>query len=288
MDVAGICIREYKHLTASEQVTLSRPLAVQESSVAGQWPCSQLLSLYRCRDGISCSIHMQSVAHWSATLHISSSHLRLQKWLVDNIHHKVCNSCCRQSRQTNPHSSVTRPLMRIYFLTSWWWPQCRAPRYSISPVISHPGSYPDPENLVWISISYRLVLAFRDQISQTRSVKFTFILLFALNISWISHEAFCVCFELGSPSILRSTLSSELQSCVSVSDLPDSWIMRRCKLLHGHQPRAPGIMYGQHSADFLSLPPLCAGPGMTPDNQERAVTGLCLCPLTELRAVHWP
>ena len=36
MDIAGICIREYKHLTASEQVTLSRPLAVQESSVAGQ------------------------------------------------------------------------------------------------------------------------------------------------------------------------------------------------------------------------------------------------------------
>ena len=60
-----------------------------------------------------------------------------------------------------------------------------SPCYSISLVISHPGSYPDPENLVWISISYpyRLVLAFRDQISQTRSVKFTFIFLFALNIS---------------------------------------------------------------------------------------------------------
>ena len=32
VNVAGICIRECEHITAPEQVTLPRPLAVQESS----------------------------------------------------------------------------------------------------------------------------------------------------------------------------------------------------------------------------------------------------------------
>ena len=143
VNVAGICSRECKHITAPEQVTLPRPLAVQESSVAGQWPCSQLLSLYCCRDGISCSIHMQSAAHCSAMLHISSSHLWLQKWMVDNIHHKVCNSCCRQSRQTNSHSSVTRPLMRIY------WRADGIRSVGLQSVLLHITSYLTPRVLPW-------------------------------------------------------------------------------------------------------------------------------------------
>ena len=144
-----------------------------------------------------------------------------------------------------------------------------------------PGFYPDP---VWFSISYlptRLVLALH---SETRFHKQGVSSSNSFRLSLESHftqESFC--FALRSPSIVRFTLSSALQSCVS--DLPDShascgdvncWLVTS---LH-----APGIMYGQHSADFLSLPPLCAGPGVTSDDQERAGAGLS--PLTGIRAVH--
>ena len=104
---------------------------------------SQLLSLYCSKDGISCSIHMQSAAHCSAMLHISSSHLWLQKWMVDNIHHKLCNSSCRQVRQTNSHSSVTRPLMRIY------WRADGGRSVGLQSVLLHITSYLTPRVLPW-------------------------------------------------------------------------------------------------------------------------------------------
>ena len=150
-----------------------------------------------------------------------------------------------------------------------------SPRYSITPVISPPGFTLTPSGSV--SPISRLVLALH---SETRFHKQGVSSSNSFSLSLESHftqEVFCFA--------LRFTLSSALQSCVS--DLPDSHASCgdvNCWLVTSHH--ALGIMYGQHSADFLSLPPLCAGPGVTPDNQERAVTGLCCCPLTGIMAVH--
>ena len=152
----------------------------------------------------------------------------------------------------NLHSPVTSLLTKTIFWRADCGQQCSVRIHNTS----YLRPWPRSPRLVQYLLS-RLVLAFRDKISQTRSVKFTSKITF-------HPTKHLILLALRFPIVsVQSPLSHLSASHASQTSLAHA----SCRDVNCCM--VTGIMYGQHSPDFLSLPPHCAGPGMTPDNQQR-------------------